>query len=103
PGAGLEPRDFGLRLQDVGVHRLGQRLEVRLDAIGERPRRALREGRGAHALAAREERLDLADGAVVTFEGLAGVLEEARLLRVRRVLAQADQARAQAIGALVPG
>ena len=40
---GLEPRDLGLRLQDVRVHRLGQRLERRLDPFGQRPRRALRE------------------------------------------------------------
>ena len=103
PGARLQTRDLGLGLQDVRVHRLGQRLQVRLDALGERPRRAFRQGRRAGALTAAEERLDLTDCAVVALERFGGFVQKAHLLRARRVFPQADETHAQAFGALVPG
>src|SRR5262249_1773253 len=65
--------------------------------------RALGEGRGSRTLPALEQGLDLVDRAVVALERLGGLVEQARFLRGRRVLAQADQAHAETLGALVPG
>ena len=76
------------------MHRLGQRLEVRLDAIGQRPRGALRKRQRARPLAAAHERLDLAHRPAVALEALAGFVEQSRFLEAGCVLPQAVQASA---------
>jgi len=102
PGSGLEPRDLGLRLQDVRVHRFGQRLEGRVDAIGQRPGGTPGKRQPTRSLAAADQRLDLAHRAAVALEGLGGLVEEPRLLDAGRELPQAVQASPQPIAALVP-
>ena len=103
PGARLEAGDLGLRVQNVGVHGLGQRVEVRFDAIGQRPRRALGQGRRARPLAARQQRPDLADRSHVALEAGRRLVEEARLGTARRIGAQAIEVGAHAVGPIVPG
>ena len=103
PGARFQTRNLGLGVQDVRVHRLRQRLQVHLDVVGERARRAFRQGRRAGALVATDEGLDLSDRAVVALERFGGRIQQARLLRARRVFPQADETHPQALRPLVPG